>query len=236
MRYHTVSGIQPFTVTVSNVCFCHWPVPADTLTRSVPDWLTVETAAGSAWVTVIHTTITGISAFGVDLSRPAEAVIVRTYVRGPRGQRGLYVFALVPGEPIAATTATPLLRLPIRQGTPTRDSTGDRTRTKRTLDMGANRVFAFQYDGSTTEPAPAPPDSLAAFLVERHRYFTTGPLGSRGVGNVGHDPWNIAPIDATVSGRLLPTLGLPGPIDEPLCQFSSGLELHVGPPKPLWLE
>jgi uncharacterized protein YqjF (DUF2071 family) len=228
--------MQPCIVTVSDVCFCHWPVPERTLSRSLPDWLTIETAAGSAWITIIHTTITGIATFGVDLTQPAEAVIVRTYVRGPTGQRGLWVVAVIPGDPLTAAGATPLFRIPVRQGTPLCETTADKAHIRRTLAIDGDRVFTLRYRDEWADPSPAPPDSLPSFLTERQRYFTTGPLGGRGVGTVGHDPWNLTPIDAEVSESLLATLGLPETVDEPLCHYSPGAELSISPPRPLWLE
>lgn len=225
---------QPFVVTVADVCFCHWPVEASALARSVPDWLTVETAAGNAWVTAIPHTITGISAFGIDLARPAEAMTVRTYVRGPDGQRGLYFFAVIPEDRIGAA-ATPVLSLPVRQGRPTRYAPDSEGRSGRTVEMDGQRILDVRYEADAEDTTTTPPDSLASFLVERYRYFTDGPLGGRLVGSVGHDPWRLAPVDATVTGPLPSALGLPDPIGEPLCHYSPGAELSVGPPRPLWL-
>jgi uncharacterized protein YqjF (DUF2071 family) len=227
-----VVGTQPFVVSVADVCFCHRPVDAAALARAVPDWLTVETAAGSAWLTAIPHTVTGVRAFGVDLARPAEAVTVRTYVRGPRDQRGLYFFAVVLDAALAAAV-TPVLRLPVRRGRPERSTVDGRTR--RTLDMDGRQVLDVSYPAETNEPSPAPADSLAAFLVERDRFFTAGPLGGKLRGDVGHDPWSVAGVDGDVSGSLSAVLGLPEPEGEPLCHYSPGNELSVAPPSPVWL-
>lgn len=223
---------QPLVVSVADVCFCHWPVDADAVARSVPDWLTVETAAGSAWLTAIPHTVTGVRAFGVDLARPAQAVTVRTYVRGPRDQRGLYFFAVVLDAALAAAV-TPVLRLPVQSGRPERSTVDGRTR--QTLEMDGRRVLDVEYPEAAGDPAPAPTDSLAAFLVERDRFFTAGPLGGKLRGNVGHDPWPVAGVEGEVSGSLAATLDLPEPDGEPLCHYSPGNELSVAPPRPVWL-
>ena len=223
--------MQPFTVTVEDACFCHWPVEADELRASVPDWLTLETFAGSAWLTAIPHGVAGIAAAGVDLVRPADAVTVRTYVRGPTDQRGLYFFAVIPDAPLVA--ATPVLGLPVRRGQLTRPPTDDH-QSRRGLALDGQRVLDVRY-APTGDASPAPPDSLASFLVERHRFFTTGALGVQLVGSVGHDPWPVAPVEATVQSSLSAALDLPAPVDDPLVQYSPGLELSVGPPEPVWL-
>lgn len=224
---------RPLTVTVSEVCFCHWPVEVAALARLVPDWLTVETADGDAWLTVIPHTVTAISAFDVALTTPAAAVTVRTYVRGPDDQRGLYFFAVVPESPLAATGAPSVLGLPTRRGIHGRPPAPEYDE-RRTLDLDGQRVLDARYSPSG-DASPAPPDSLAAFLVERHRYFAEGAVGNRLVGSVGHDAWPLSRVDVDVTSSLAMALGLPDPLDEPLVHYSPGVELGVSPPRPVWL-
>lgn len=222
---------RPLTVTVSDACFCHWPVDAASLARSVPDWLTVETVDGDAWLTAIPHTVTAISAFGVDLTSPAPAVTVRTYVRGPADQRGLYFFAVIAAAPLASAGAGPLLGLPTRRGRHSHLPT-DEFDARRTLSLDGGRALDVRYS-PPDEASPSPPDSLAAFLVERHRYFTDGPLGIRLVGSVGHDPWPLAPVEASVTTALSSALNIPEPMGDPVVHYSPGNELTVAPPEPV---
>lgn len=223
---------QPFVVSVADVCYCHFPVDASALARAVPDWLTVETAADSGWLTVIPHTVTGITAFGVDLARPTQAVTVRTYVRGPRDQRGLYFFAVYPGASIPAA-ARPVLRLPVQRGRPRQSTDGERTH--RTLEADGRKLLDVQYTVEPDTPSRPPADSLAGFLVARDRFFTKGAFGERLQGDVGHDPWRVASLDADVTESLTTALGLPEPEGTPLCHYSPGNDLSVAPPSPVWL-
>ncbi|WP_324661972.1 DUF2071 domain-containing protein [Haloarcula sediminis] len=223
---------KPLTVHVADVCFCHWPVDPDALARTLPDWLTVERAADDAWVTAIHHTVAGVSAFGVDLGNPAESVTVRTYVQGPDGQRGLYFFAAFTTDPIASA-AGPLLRLNYRDGQVTRRDADGEGRSERTLDVDGRRALTVRYTPGEEAATTAPPDSMAAFFVERFRVFAEGPLGTRVVGHVGHDPWELGPVEAAVEGDLLSVLGLPEPVGDPLVHYSPGNELGVAPFRPL---
>ncbi|PSP85632.1 hypothetical protein BRC96_02575 [Halobacteriales archaeon QS_6_64_34] len=226
---------KPLTVGVEDVYFCHWPVDPDALARAIPDWLTVERAAGDAWITAIHHTVSGVSAFGVDLSDPAQSVTVRTYVQGPESQRGLYFFAAFTTDPIASA-AGPLLCLNYRDGQVSRRDSDGKYRAERTLDIGGERALTVRYTPSDEPATAAPPDSLPAFFVERFRVFGDGPLGTGFVGHVGHDPWELGPVEATVEGDLLSVLDLPERVGDPLVHYSPGNELGVSPFKPLWLD
>jgi len=225
---------KPLTVSVEDVCFCHWPVDAGAVGRSLPSWLTVERADGDAWITAIHHTVAGVSAFGVDLSERAQSVTVRTYVRGPDDQRGLYFFAAFTTDRLASA-AGPLLRLPYRDGRPTRRTDDGDYRTERSLDVDGRRALTVRYTPGDGAANPAPADSLPAFFVERFRVFGDGPLGTRFVGNVGHDPWRLGPVEASVEGDLLSRLDLPEPAGDPLVHYSPGNDLGVEPFRPLWL-
>jgi uncharacterized protein YqjF (DUF2071 family) len=225
---------KPLTVRVEDVCFCHWPVDADALERTIPPWLRVEQTAGDAWITAIHHTVARVSAFGVDLGTPAQSVTVRTYVTGPDGQRGLYFVAAFTTDPVASA-AGPLLRLNYRDGRVDRRGADGGHRTERALDVDGQRALTVRYTPGD-ESTAAPPDSLPAFFVERFRVFGNGPLGAKLVGHVGHDPWELGPIEATVDGGLLPVLDLPDPVGDPLVHYSPGNELGVGPFRPLWLD
>lgn len=227
-----MAEIQPFALTVSDLCFCHWPVAAGALARSVPDGLTVDTAEGTAWLTAVPATVTGVAAFGVDLASPAETLTVQTPIRGPDGQRGHYCFAVLADSPFATATAMPATETLLRRGRHTRDRTDSRTR--RTVQMDGQQLLTVAYSAETDEVNPAPPDSLPSFLLERRRYFAAGPLGSRLSVSVGRDPWALAPVAADVTAQWSSVLSLPEPVGDPLCQCSPEIELTVDPPKPVW--
>lgn len=221
-----MSPVEPLTATLSDVCFLHWPVEADRLDPHLPSWLTVDTADGSGWLTAVAHTVDDVSVFGRSMTRPVEAVNVRTYVRDRRDRRGVYFLALFVDDPALASLAGRAFELPYR---PADISTSEGTRRRRSLrsDGGELRVEYDTADG----PAPVPPGSLAGFLVERERYFTAGAFDVRLSGSVGHDPWEIAPVDATIRGELPGPL--PAPSGAPLAHHSSGIEMALEPPTPM---
>lgn len=222
-------SVSPFRVSLADVCFCHWPIERDQLTSAVPDWLTIETAAGECWVSAVAATVERVTSFGVSVSGSAELLTVRTYVRGPTDQRGTYVIALFGDDDRVTTSVSRLFRLPTGRGTPRRQHTPDR---RRTLDVEDRRAFECRYTTGGDLTAP-PPGSLPAFLVDRHRYFTAGPFGSRLVGSIGHEPWQLDRVDAAVVGSPMAITELSIPDEDPLIHHAPSTDISLAPPVPI---
>ena len=221
-------ALRPLQVTLDDVCFCHWPVARTAVEPTVPDWLTVETADGDAWVSAVAATVDRVETFGVEIAGPAELLTVRTYVRGPTGQRGVCVLALFGDDRRISTAVSELFRVTVGAATPRTLPTADR---RRVLDAGDRRLFECRYT-TGGDPVAVPPDSLASFLVDRQRYFTTGRFGTRLVGSVGHDPWRLDRVDATVTGSVLQEVDIPARDSDPLVHHSPGLRVSIAPPVP----
>jgi len=223
-----VVALRPLQVTLDDVCFCHWPVSEAAVQAAVPDWLTVETADGDAWVSTVAATVDRVETFGIEVAGPSELLTVRTYVRGPTGQRGVCVLALFGDDRRTATAVSELFRITVGDATPRTLPTADR---RRVLDEGARRLFECRYTASG-DPVAIPPDSLASFLVDRQRYFTTGRFGTHLVGSVGHDPLRLDRVDAAVTGSVLPLVDISDRESDPLVHHSPGLRVSIAPPVP----
>ncbi|EMA23400.1 DUF2071 domain-containing protein [Haloarcula argentinensis] len=221
-------ALRPLQVTLDDVCFCHWPVSEAAVQVAVPDWLTVETADDDAWVSAVTATVDRVETFGIEVAGPSELLTVRTYVRGPTGQRGVCVLGLFGDDRRTATAVSELFRITVGDAVPRTLPTADR---RRVLDAGERRLFECRYTVSGGRAA-IPPDSLASFLVDRQRYFTTGRFGTHLVGSVGHDPWRLDRVDATVTGSVLPLVDISAREAEPLVHHSPGLRVSIAPPVP----
>lgn len=221
-------ALRPLQVTLEDVCFCHWPAARTAVQAAVPDWLAVETADGDAWVSTVAATVDRVETFGIEIAGPSELLTVRTYVRGPTGQRGVCVLALFGDDRRTATAVSELFRITVGDATPRTLPTSDR---RRVLDAGDRRLFECRYTAGG-DPVAIPPDSLASFLVDRQRYFTTGRFGTHLVGSVGHDPWRLDRVDATVTGSVLPFVDISAPESDPLVHHSPGLGVSIAPPVP----
>lgn len=231
------TGLEPLTITLEDVCFLHWPVEADRVAGLVPSWLEPDTADGTAWVSALPMVMAKFDAFGLPVREDLGALNVRTYVRAPSGDRGVYFLSVDATDAPAVEAARRLFRLPYHRATVERTSEGGRTRVRVTRRGGERGTLDVTYDSSGPTQR-ASPDTLASFLAERYRYFTEGPLGTRLVGSVGHEPWELRSARATASETgLLAPVGLADADPEPLAHVSSGARLRIGPPKPVaWSE
>ncbi|WP_226021416.1 YqjF family protein [Halomicrobium salinisoli] len=226
------SGVEPLAVAVSDVLFCHWPIDEDAAEAVVPPWLSPDALAGSAWASVVALRMDRFDAFGLPVREGLEAVNLRTYVRGPSGDRGVYFRSLDATDRLAVGTARRLFRLPYHRARIDRSESGGKTTVlaRRCDGSGAGVTATFSPEG---DPDPPEPDTLHSFLTERYRYFTEGPLGTRLVGSVGHEPWPLQPVDATVEvDGLLSAEGIETDGD-PLYHYSPGVRIRIGPPGPV---
>jgi uncharacterized protein YqjF (DUF2071 family) len=251
--------VRPLTATLRDVWFLHWPVPAATVDRATPAWLTPDTADDTAWASALVLTARRVSAAGVGLRENVGALVFRTYVRDGDDRRGVHFLSVHVDDGLIAAGAD-LSGLPCHEADVDRESTGDGhlDAVRRPAGAGVDRAVqrlgdAIRGSGrergvtadrreealltATVEPAGEPrepgPDTLPAFLVERSRYFATGPLGTPLVGGVGHDPWRISPASATVDATgLFAAAGLEAPADDPLAHHSPGLEMALGAARP----
>lgn len=227
------TGFEPLTITLRDVCFCHWPVSEAHVSRLIPGWLTPDTADGSAWISALTMEMARFDAFGVPLREDVLGVNLRTYVTSPGGDRGVYVCSLDATDELAVETARRFLDLPYYYADVDLRTHSDGRTVRATRRDDARPVFELSYSESGPTQT-ASPDTLASFLTERYRYFTEGPLGTRLVGSVGHEPWPLQSANASITeDELLATVGLEDPEDRPLAHYSAGRKLRIGPPRPL---
>jgi len=229
------------TAAGSDVLFAHWPVSPDDLAAVVPDPLAIDTFDGSGWVSALA--IRATTVVPGPLSPPARAPRVpqlnlRTYVTFD-GEPGVYFLSLDAGVRLAALFGRNGFGLPVTHARMRARKRGDETvfRSRRRGDSSA--AFGAHYR-PVGDPAPASPDTLADFCVERDRYFLPAaedrrPVGGGGpdavrVGEIIRDPWTLQPVDATIGADdLFAAAGLPEPTSEPTLGYSPGFEMGVEP-------
>lgn len=227
------TGLAPLEVTLRDVGFLHWPVPKAVVADLVPNWLQPDAADGSAWVSAIPLEMRRFDLLGQPVREHVDAVTVRTYVRGPDGDRGVYFLSLDATDRRAVRAARQLFRLPYYAADIQRSSAGAETtvRSSRVEDSRATLGVTYEPSGPGQRAAP---DTLASFLVERYRYFTEGPLGTRLVGSVGHDAWTLQSATVTMQDDgLVRAFGIDSVQEEPLAHYSEGTAMRLGVPMPL---
>lgn len=219
--------------------FLHWRYEPAAVQRLLPPGLEVQTYDGAAWVALVPFLIR----VALPRTRPIPWVSqfpetnVRTYVRGPGGEPGIWFFSLDAARLGAVLVARSTYRLPYFW------SAMRIERTPTTIRYECRRRWPGPRGASSTvhvelgEPfAPGEVSELEHRLTARWALYSAPRSGLRHA-RAEHEPWPLR--RATVlelDDELLVAAGLPAPEGEPLVHFSPGVGVRVGwphrPPPP----
>ncbi len=219
------------------VTFLHWAYDPDLVRPLVPTELDLDLADGSAWVSLTPFDVVGFRPVGLPalpgLSSFPETNL-RTYVRGPDGRDGLWFLSLevesaptVAGARIAYGVPYHLAKMQVEE---VDDSTAIRYRSTR---VGADEV------GHDLVVRPLDPLSdgertpLDDWLTGRWRAYGRR-AGMLLEVPVAHQPWPLSggKVEA-LHETITSAAGLAPPSEPPLVHTSSGVDVRLGPPRPL---
>ncbi len=219
----TVAGYQSWR----SLLFMHWPVPLATLRPLVPASLEIDQHDGVAYV--------GLVPFAMFSVRPRWAppflgfnfleTNVRTYV-SHRDQPGVYFFSLDAASRIGVWTARTFWGLPYyhAQMSLERDDDTYHYHSRRT-ETGTGLEVRCRVGEHL---APAPPDSLEFFFLERYLLFLE--RKDRLVcGQVHHTPYPAQLAEVThLDDELLAAAGFDGcGFPPPHAHFASGVDVEI---------
>lgn len=203
-------------------------MPVEVMRPLVPSALELDCHDGRAWVTLIP--------FLIAESRPAALprllsstfleTNLRTYVRGPEGEAGVYFFSLEAESLPAVAAARLFYGLPYFFANMSRRVDGDRI-TYSSRRRGRRRA-ELEVTWTVGDPAgPAAPGSRDHFLIERYNLYVARRRGLYR-GRVRHAPY---PLKTATVERLATSLpaaaGLPEPAGSPLCHHSPGVDVEI---------
>jgi uncharacterized protein len=219
-----------------DLLFAHWPAPAASLRRHVPDELTIQSRDGTSWVGVTAFRMTGVSVRGVPdlpwLSHFTE-LNVRLYVEA-EAKPGVWFLSLDADRLPAVLGARVLLNLPYVRARMSLEHHGPGVefRSERP-GAGPRARFSARYEPSGP-PRDAAPASLEHFLTERYCLYTRLAGRLRRV-QIHHAPWPLQDASGQVdAGELLASHGLDlGEGSPPLLHFSRSLDVVIWPPEPV---
>ncbi len=214
-----------------NITFMHWRYPVRALQPLLPAGLTIDSFEGTAWLSLTPFEV-------ANLRRPPLPALpwlshfpetnVRTYVRGPGGEPGVWFFSLEAGRALAAWGGKVFYSLPYHHA-----SMG--------LKKDGRWISYYSSRSTPTGPAttnlgvrvrePLCPDDLATFLTARFRLYTVRGNTLLYV-DVEHEAWPLAHADIWhLDQTLIATLGLGTVRGDPIVHFSSGVRTKIGPPR-----
>ncbi|HZS53090.1 MAG TPA: DUF2071 domain-containing protein [Bryobacteraceae bacterium] len=208
--------------------FLHWRYDPQLIRRLIPEQLTLDTAGGAAWV--------GLVPFEVaDLHPPWAPSLpwishfpetnVRTYVRGPGGQRGVWFFTLEADRLPAVIAARTSYHLPYRWAS-MRVWESDEC-----IRYTSERCRFFWHGHTDISVKPGEPmmaGQLDNFLTARFWLFST--RGKRVyAAPIEHKPWPLQSAKLVrLEENLVQNLGLPPRRGEPLIHYSADLQVKIG--------
>jgi uncharacterized protein YqjF (DUF2071 family) len=228
--------IAPFTMTVRDVLFVHWPVSLAAVRSRLPPTFTLETYNGSAWLSLIALRIENLRPRGIPVGLSFPQLNVRTYVTY-EGNSGVYFLTLDADDPlgVSSTVARLLFRLPYYRAS---------IRIQRRADsftVRSHRMYrdapAFDFNatyGSRDNTFQATDGSLAAFLTEQYRLYVTTDRERSYTGTIEHDPWSLYHgwIDIHWNDCFRAS-DLPQPDGDPVVHYSKGANFDIGIVRPV---
>ncbi len=211
-----------------SLTFLHWCYQPEEIRRLLPPPVALDTFDGAAWV--------GLTPFLlVNLRPPFSPALpwishfpetnVRTYVRGPDGERGVWFFTLEADRLLAVLAARALYRLPYRWANMRVEQKSD------VIEYQSERRHPF--GSARTRIAICAGDPMSAtdfdnFLTARYRLYSM--MGNRlAFAQIEHRPWplhygQVLQLDED----LIEQSGLPRPRGEPFVHCSPDLCVRIG--------
>jgi uncharacterized protein YqjF (DUF2071 family) len=215
-----------------DMLFAHWPFDPATVEQRLPDGLEAHRRDGSAWVGVVAHRMADIRPRGAPIGRSFVEVNLRTYVR--RGDRtGVYFFSLDAGDRLAVAIARRLWGLSyFRAESSIRPvDEGFRVESRRTHPGVPPARFRAEY-APVGDPAPPDPESLAAFVTDRYRFFTGSRVGML-TARLRRQPLPVARATADVPvNTVFEAAGFDAPEGDPHLLFGApgGIRVRAGVP------
>ncbi|HTX39848.1 MAG TPA: DUF2071 domain-containing protein [Bryobacteraceae bacterium] len=193
-------------MTWRDLLFASWRVPPEIIRAKVPPELELDTFDGSAWVSMVPMSVTGMHFRGVAPIPGIEALRelnLRTYVtRGGKG--GVYFLSIECPAVVSDWMAVHFFGVPyLRAQIATfNDGTTYQYASERVQENEPPAAF-FGSFRPVGEPASPTPGSLEQFLVERYSlYFVKNGVVYRG--DIHHDDWKLQPADVTLAVNTIP--------------------------------
>ncbi len=220
--------VLPLEMGWRHLLFENWPVDPDVMDAHLPPGLAPDTHDGSAWLSAVPFTNVAVRPKGLPASLGVRLpeLNLRTYITRD-GVPSVYFFSL-DAQGIASVVGARLFHhLPYFYARIGIDWDDDRVRFRsRRLHPGARPAHYAGTYRPAGEPFAAPDDDLAAFLVERYRFYTQAQDGSVRYTDVDHDPWTLYPATADVeTNTLLTAQGFAEPDADPVYFYSPGVDV-----------
>jgi hypothetical protein len=222
----------------NDLLLAHWPIPAQTLAPLLPEWLSIDTFEGSAWLGAVPFWLDRIKIRGIPALpgfRGFPDLNLRTYVRDQyTGTPGIYSFSLDSSNLFAVAVARTFYHLPSHWAEMHLDQ-----RSEREFDFYSRRrfssqsvLFAARYRGlgPTHKTALMQPGTLEAFFTDRSCLFSCNRAGQPIRASMHFLPMPLEEAEAEIEhNELAAAIGIQLPACDPILHYSRRLGVYIWP-------
>jgi uncharacterized protein len=199
-----------------HLLFLHWPIEPETIQRTLPAGLHVDTFSERGWIGIVPFFMGGVRPFALPgvagLSNFLE-LNLRTYVCDRQGRPGIWFYSLDANQPLAVWVARLCFALPYQHATMRADIEGGQVAYS-SRRLGSVETLHYSYCPAA-ELAEAGFGSLDFFLLERYRLFARRG-GRLMTGRVYHAPYRLGKVIVyELDKRLFKLDGLEIPSESP---------------------
>jgi hypothetical protein len=213
----------------TRLTFLHWRYEPDVIRRLIPRELELDTFDGAAWIGLTPFLLTGLRPPVLPalpwISQFPE-MNVRTYVRGPDGERGIWFFSLEADRLAAVAGARLSYGLPYRWANMSvrcRSGQMEYKSRRHSGDGQAHIIIRREYS--------LQPKEREIFLTARFRLYTRI-AGRLAFAQVEHEPWPLESAAVLeLEQNVIENSNVPAPGGPPLVHFSPGIYVRVGRPR-----
>ncbi len=212
----------------NRLTFLHWRYRPEIIGPLIPPDLELDIFDGSAWIGLTPFLLAGLRAPGLPavpwISQFPE-MNVRTYVRAPGGERGIWFFSLEAARLAAVAGARLSYGLPYRWAKMSLhwDSGQVEYTSRRHFGPGQAHI-------AIRRESPIQANEQARFFTARFRLYTML-AGRLAFAQVEHDPWPLESATLLdLEQNIIEHCDLPPAVGDPLVHFSPGVFVRIGRP------
>ena len=210
--------------------FLHWRFDPSAVQKLIPPALEVETFDGSAWVGLVPFVITQLRPSKLPalpwISKFPETN-VRTYVRGPDGESGVWFFTLEAARCPAVVAARAAFGLPYRWARMRVEKSGAEVRYMSRRYPGLKPA---RSDLRVSVGHSVPSGDLEHFLTARWRLYALR-YGKIVRAEIDHEPWPLQSVQVLeLDESLMEACGFQ-PRGVPVAHYAEIVHARIGGPK-----